>query len=131
MRRTPWRAVSLVLVLSLALMSCDGPNRGANTQPSSVSGFLVVVTATPNVLRNEDTAVITVTVTDRQGRLVDGATVTVTASPADAGVNTVVGVTTRGFFTTTYRVENVPPGTAIITAVVEDAVATTLITITA
>ncbi len=130
MRRTPWRAVSLVLVLSLALMSCDGPNRGANTQPSSVSGFRVNVTATPNVLRDQDTAIIQVTVTDPQGRLVDGAFVTVTASPADADRNVAAGVTVRGLFTVTYRVEGFQVGTAIITAVVEDAVATTLITIT-
>jgi uncharacterized protein YfaS (alpha-2-macroglobulin family) len=113
----------------LALLSCDGPNRGPNTQPSAASGFLITVTATPNVLRDGDTAVIQVKVSDRQGRLVDGAFVTVTASPADEDSNVASGFTTRGFFTVTYRIEGFQTGTAIITATVEDAVATTLITI--
>jgi hypothetical protein len=130
MRRTPWRAVSVVLVLTLALASCDGPSRGPNTQPSAASGFFITVTASPNVLRDGDTAVIQVKVSDTAGRLVDGALVTVTASPADQDENVATGTTIRGIFTTTYRVEGVRPGTAIITATVEDAVATTLITIT-
>lgn len=129
MRRTPWRAVSLVLVLGLALMSCDGPNRGANTQPSSPSGFSLVVTASPNVLRSGDTAIIQVTVFDARGLLVDGAAVTVTASQTDEGTNIARGTTVRGTFTTAVRLEGAPPGTVTVTATVENAVATTFITV--
>jgi hypothetical protein len=130
MRRTPWRVVSVVLVLTLAFASCSGPSRGSNTQPSAASGFFVTVTASPNTIpRMNGTSVIQVKVSDTSGRLVDGATVTVSASPAIAGSEVVVGTTTRGIFTTTYNVEDATPGTAIITAAVEDAVATTTITI--
>ena len=48
MRSAPWRAVPLALVLVLALWSCNGPNRGTHTQPSSSSGLNVVVTASPD-----------------------------------------------------------------------------------
>ena len=130
MRRTPWRAVSLVLILGLALMSCDGPSRGSHTQPSAASGFLITVTASPNVIPGANGAsVIQVKVFDRDGRLVDGATVTVSVSTAVAGAHVVVGLTTRGIFTTTFTTTNSPPHTAIVTATVEDAVATTTITV--
>ena len=134
MRRTPWRAVSLVLVLGLALMACDGPNRGANTQPSAASGFSLTVTASPNTLRPGGTAVIQVKVFDREGRLVDGAFVTVTAAPAALDKGAASGFTIRGVYTTTFQAgdptEPTQPGTVIITATVEDAFATTLITVT-
>lgn len=130
MRRTLWPAVSLVLILSLALVGCDGPSRGANTQPSAASGFLVTVTATPDVLRPPDTTVIQVKVFDRAGRLVDGAAVTVSATGTAPPANVVAGFTVRGFFTTTLFVPaGSLPGTVIITATVEDAVATTLVTV--
>jgi hypothetical protein len=133
MRRTPWRAVSVVLVLTLALASCDGPSRGPNTQPSAASGFFITVTASPNVLRDGGTAVVQAKVSDTAGRLVDGATVTLAASgPAPAGqLGATSGPTVRGIFTTTFQAADpAQPGTVIITATVEDAVATTLITIT-
>jgi hypothetical protein len=120
----------LALVLALALMSCDGPSRGSNTQPSAASGFLVTVTASPNVIpANNGNSVIQVKVFDRDGRLVDGATVTVSASPAISPQNVVTGTTTRGIFTTVYNTQNAQPGTVIVTATVEDAVATTTITV--
>ena len=130
MRRTHWRAVSLVLILSLALMSCNGPNRGTDTQPSSASGLFITVTATPNVIPGKNGAsIIQVKVFDRSGRLVDGATVTVSVSTAVAGGHVVTGLTIRGIFTTTFTTTNAPPHTAIVTATVEDAVATTTITV--
>lgn len=130
MRRTPWRAVSVVVILGLALLSCDGPNRGTNTQPSSASGFQIVVTATPNVLRPPDTTIIQAKVFDVQGRLVDGALVTVTATGAVKPDNVASGPTVRGIFTTSFFVAaGTLPFTSIVTATVEDAVATTLVTV--
>ena len=127
MRRTHWRAVSLVLILSLALVSCNGPSRGTDTQPSSASGFLVTVTASPNVLRPPDSTTVTVKVFDRQGRLVDGAAVVLSASFTAAPA---AGFTVRGFFTAILVAPvGSPKGTSIITATVEDAVATTLVTV--
>jgi hypothetical protein len=131
----------LLLVLGLALISCDGPNRGTRTQPSAASGFQVIVTATPNtVSRNGGATTITVKVFDIQGRLVDGAFVTVTVSNASSVTQQLnnncqgTGFTTRGIFTTfcTFSDDNPTtsqPLTAIVTATVEDAVATTLITV--
>lgn len=143
MRSAPWRAVSLVLILGLVLMSCDGPNRGSNTQPSSASGFLVVVTASPNVVRGATVASgldtggcsqIQVKVSDTHGNLIDGASVT--GSPSlgvfrvgDEDFLNFAGVTTRGFLNRTWC-SKAERGTAIITVTVEDAVATVLITIT-
>ena len=140
MRRTSWQAVSLVLVLSLALLSCDGPSRGTNTQPSSASGFLVNITASPNVLRAETgqegsggCANVTVKVFDRQGRLVDGALVTVTTNLGrfvDESDDDLVGITTttlRGIATFVLCPQQVT-GTAIVQANVEDAFATTTVT---
>lgn len=142
MRRTSWRIVSLVLVLSLALLSCDGPNRGTNTQPSSASGFLLNLTASPNVIRAENPniedsggcAQVTIKVFDRQGRLVDGVIVDVSTTLGRFVIGTqdnLVGFafpTVRGTLTATLCA-NQARGTATITAVVEDAVATTLVTI--
>jgi hypothetical protein len=130
MRRTPWGALSVVLILGLALMSCDGPSRGASTQPSSASGFLVSVTVSPNVLRPPDTAVITVKVSNTLGQLVDGATCTVTATLATQPNNVARGVTIRGFLTVSlFLEEGTRSGTSIVTAACEDAVATALITV--
>src|SRR5262249_47325694 len=81
MRRTLWRAVSM-FVVSLALLGCNGPNR--SQQPSSASGFHIDVQISPNALRGATAAtneaqggcgVVTATVFDENGRLVDGATV--------------------------------------------------------
>ena len=140
MRRTPWRAVSLVVLLGVFLWGCNGPSRGDATQPS-VSGFNVVVTATPNtVSRNGGITAITVKVFDVQGRLVDGASVTVSVSNSSNVSQTIdnncsgTGFTTRGVFTTTCTFKDDDPTlsqpyTAIVTAIVEDAVASTVITV--
>lgn len=141
MRRTPWRAISVLVILGLALLSCDGPNRGTNTQPSSASGFHLVVTSSPNAVRGATAgvpegdggcALIQVEVFDEQGRLVDGVEIVVTTTlgrfklPDDK-----VGgflITSRGVATAGWCAKG-ERGTAIITASAEDAFATTTITI--
>lgn len=141
MRSTSWRIVSLVLVLSLALLSCDGPNRGTNTQPSAASGFQLVVTVSPNVLRAETgeegsggCGTIQVKVSDLQGRLVDGALVRVTTSLGrfvildDDDIVSFSAFTVRGLVSQAFCARQAR-GTAIITASVEDAFATTTVTI--
>jgi len=138
MQSAPWRAVPLALVLVLALWSCDGPNRGTHTQPSSSSGLNVIVTASPNTIpSNGGSSTIQVKVFDTNGQLVDGALVVVTASPASDAAFKATGTTTRGIFVATFHAQQTAvgaqiqsqPGTVIITATVEDAVATTLITL--
>ena len=145
MRRTSWGAISLVVILGLglALAGCDGPSRGPNTQPSSASGFLITLTANPNVVRasNPDSdsdaggaSVIQAKVFDRQGNLVDGAEVlftTTLGSFRDASGAKFVGIftnTNRGLATVGFVADD-QVGTALITATVEDASVTTRITI--
>jgi len=142
MRRTSWRAVSFVVILGLALVSCNGPSRGSNTQPSSASGFNVIVTASPNVLRaanpasdNEDggAALVQAKVYDQSGNLVDGATVFFTTNlgtfrQGDEDFLGVAVVTTRGLASVGFVAQD-QVGTATIQAAVEDAVYTTQITI--
>ncbi len=144
MRRTWWQVVSGVVLLALVLGACNGPSRGANTQPSAASRFFIVVTASPNTLRGATPgtgeaqggcATIQVKVSDLQGRLVDGAEVTVSTTlgrfrktaTRDESV-AVSGFTVRGIFTDVLCAK-AERGTAIVTATVEDAVATTTITI--
>jgi hypothetical protein len=138
MRSALWRAIPLVLVLILALAGCSGATRG-DTQPSSASGLNVIVTASPNTIpANGGSSTIQVKVFDTNGQLVDGAQVHVTASPSPAGaLDPASGPTTRGIFVTALSFPavapgtplTVRPGTVIVTASVEDAVATTLITV--
>ena len=146
MRRTPWRVVSSVLILGLAVASCDGPNRGSKSQPSSASGFQIQVVASPNAIRGATAgtteqqggcSTVQATVFDLNGKLVDGAIVTLTATlvrfpaasnpsrPESVGIS---GFTTNGFLTDTVCAKS-ERGTATITASVEDAFATTLITV--
>lgn len=145
---TRWRAVSLVTVLSLTLLSCTGPNRGGSTQPSAVSGYRVVITASPNTLRGANAATtesqggcasIQVTVFDTNNKLVDGVFVTVDTTlgrfpattlpppgrPESVGVS---GTTFRGVYTDTLCAKS-ERGTATVTATAEGATATTFITI--
>ena len=145
MRSALWRAIPLVLVLILALAGCSGPTRG-DTQPSSASGLNLMVAASPNVLRAGTTAaggsttggcaIVQAKVFDTNGQLVTGATVTMTStlgqfqsSPGTTFVGSVSATTTaQGVFTAVLCAQAVT-GTAIVTASVEDAFATTNITI--
>src|SRR3990172_372585 len=103
MRRTLWRVVSLVFVVGLALIACDGPNRSQS--PSSASGFILEVTISPNPLRGATPGTdeaqgacgaVHVTVVDVHGRFVDGAQVRVTTTlgrfPATSARQEAVGV---------------------------------------
>jgi adhesin/invasin len=135
-----WRTVPLVLIL--ALTGCNGPSRGTNTQPSAASGLNLVVTVSPNTLHanGTSTAIVQAKVFDTHGNLVDGATVNLAASlgtitvggtPAQGtagSVATTSGTTIKGVLSATFRAGTVP-GTSIITATVEDATATTLVTL--
>ena len=141
MRRMPWGPILCVLILGAALASCDGPSRGSNTQPSAVSGYLVTVTASPNVVRgvtagsSQDTggcAQIQVVVT-QNGNLVNNVEVIGTSTLGVFRVGTddflnFTGTTTRGVLSRTWCAKS-ERGTAIITVNVEDVTATTLITI--
>lgn len=148
MRRMPWGLMLCTLLLGVALASCDGPNRGASTQPSSASGFNLDVVASPNVVRGATSgstttvggcALVQAKLSNTKGELIDGVTVnfattlggftdTVTTAagllPSAAGVVT----TTRGTATVTFCAGDVR-GTATITASAEDAFDSVLITI--
>jgi hypothetical protein len=142
MRRTLWRAVSMVFVVGLALIGCDGPNRSQN--PSSGQGFNVNVAVSPNTLRGATPgtgeaqggcANVIVKVFDVNGRLVDGALVTLTTTlgrfPATAGGQEFVavsGTTLRGVFTFPICAK-AERGTGTLTATTQDAVATALFTV--
>ena len=132
----------MVFVLGVALVGCNGPNR--SNQPSSPSGFFVELSISPNSLRGETAnsneaqggcGIVQVRVFDTQGRLVDGALVTVTTTlgrfPPSAARSEAVGIsgfTTRGIFTDVLCAKT-ERGTGILTATAEDAVATTTFTI--
>lgn len=140
MRRTLWRAVSMVFVVGLALIGCDGPNRSQN--PSSASGFNVTVAITPNVLRGATAGTgesqggcgaAIAKVFDVNGRLVDGAPVTLNTTLGRFAGTTgefvaVSGFTTRGVFELTLCAK-AERGTGTITATTQDAVATVLFTV--
>ena len=142
MRRTLWRVVSLLFVVGLALIACDGPNRSQS--PSSASGFILEVTISPNVLRgatpgtNEAQGAcgaVQVTVVDVHGRFVDGAQVRVTTTlgrfPPTPDRQEAVGVggfTTRGVYTDVLCAK-AERGTGILTATAENAVATATFTV--
>jgi hypothetical protein len=132
-----------VLVLGVALASCNSPNRGGATQPSAASGLILDLVASPNVVRGQ-TAGTDVTgggcsnvqakVSDTSGSLIDGAEVRFTTSlccfvvGADSNIVSATVTTTRGVANITFcpRKER---GTATITASVEDAFDTVLITV--
>ena len=143
MRRMPWGLMLCVLLLGVALAGCDGPNRGSSTQPSSASGFILDLVASPNVVRGQTAgsgvttggcALVQAKVSDTKGNLVDGALVSFTTSLCCFVVgdeDTLVGVdtsTVRGTANVTYcgRAER---GTATITGTVEDAFDTVLISV--
>lgn len=141
MRRTLCRAVSMVFVVGLALIGCDGPNRSQN--PSSGSGFTVNVAVTPNTLRGATAATseaqggcasVIVKVFDTNGRLIDGAPVSLTTTlgrfPGATGQEFVAvsGTTTRGIFEFPICAK-AERGTGTLTANSQDAVATALFTV--
>jgi len=143
MRRMRWALMLCVLVLGVALASCNGPNRGGGTQPSAASGFLLDLVASPNVLRGQTAgspeeaggcALVQAKVFDTNGNLVDGAAVHFTTTLCCfAGANQVnivseVVNTTRGTANVTFCAKK-ERGTATITASVEDAFDTVLITV--
>jgi hypothetical protein len=141
MRRTPWGLVLCALIGGLALASCDGPNRGGNTQPSAVSGFSIDVTASPNTVRGatagsgQDTGGCSQiqVVVHKGGQLVDGAEVSGTATLGVFRVGTddfinFGGFTTRGTLTRTWCAKS-ERGTATITVTVEETTDTVFITI--
>jgi hypothetical protein len=142
MRRTLWRAVSVVFVVGLTLLGCSGPNRSQN--PSSASGFNINVVMSPNALRGATPGtseaqggcgVVTAKVFDELGQLVDGALVTLTttlgrfpgANPGQEFV-AVTGPTTRGVFDFPLCAK-AERGTGTVTATTEDAAATVLFTV--
>jgi hypothetical protein len=132
-----------VLFLGGALAGCDGPNRGSDTNPSSASGFILEMVASPNVVRGQ-TAGSEVTgggcsnvqakVFDTKGNLIDGAIVDFTttlccfASPTGIDKVGLTVPTTRGTATVTYCGTR-ERGTTTITGTVEDAFDTVLITV--
>jgi hypothetical protein len=139
----PWGLVLCVLILGAALASCDGPNRGSNTQPSSASGFIVDLVASPNVLRGQTAgsgeeaggcALVQAKVYDTKGNLVDGVLVQFTttlccfAGPDEVNIVGTAVNTLRGNATVTFCAKK-ERGTATITAAVEDAFDTVLITV--
>ena len=143
MRRMPWGLMLCVLILGAALASCDGPNRGSNTQPSSASGFILDLVASPNVVRGQTAgsgeeaggcALVQAKVHDTKGQLVDGVAVSFTttlccfAGPTDVNIVGTSVNTLRGTATVTFCAKR-QRGTATITAAVEDAFATVLITV--
>lgn len=141
MRRTPWGLVLCVLICGVALASCDGPNRGPNTQPSGFSGFSVDVTASPNTVRgaqagsgSTDGGCSQIQVVVKKGtQLVDGAlvTVSVTLGVLKSGTEEFVAITdftTRGVALFVWCAK-ATRGTATITATAEEATDVVLITI--
>lgn len=142
MRRTLSRAVSVVVVLGLALLGCNGPNR--SQQPSSASGFFITVQISPNALRGATAGtneaqgacgIITIKVFDSDGRLIDGAAVRLTTTlgrfpGTQAGEEFVaVGLVTFRGVATQPICAKAERGTGIITATTEDAVATVQFTV--
>jgi len=143
MRRTPWGLALCVLILGAALTSCDGPNRGSSTQPSAASGMILDLVASPNAIpgatpgSGEEAggcALVQAKVWDTAGNLVDGIAVSFTttlccfAGPDEVNivgttVNTLAGTANVTFCGKAER------GTATITAAVQDAFDTVLITV--
>jgi len=126
----------------VALVGCNGPNR--SQQPSSASGFNIDVQISPNVLRGATAGTneaqggcgtVTATVFDTNGRVIDGALVTLSTTlgrfPATSTRQESVGVfgfTTRGVYTDVLCAK-AERGTGTLTASVENAVAAALFTV--
>jgi hypothetical protein len=143
MRRMSWTLAPLFLILGLALASCDGPNRGTITNPSSASGLTIDLVASPNVLRGATAgsdeeqggcALVQAKVWDNQNNLVDGVNVAFTttlccfAGPNEVNIVGTTVQTVRGVANVTFCAKR-ERGTATITAAVEDAFDSVLITV--
>ena len=142
MRRTLWRAISVVFVVVVALVGCNGPNR--SQQPSSASGFNIDVQISPNVLRgatagtNESQGgcgTVTATVFDTNGRVIDGALVFLSTTlgrfpPTSTRQESVAvsGFTVRGVYTDALCAK-AERGTGSVTGTVENATSTALFTV--
>jgi hypothetical protein len=146
MRRMPWRLMLCVLVLGAALAGCDGPNRGSNTQPSAASGLILDLVASPNVVPGARAgspaapmvggcSLVQAKVSNTQGQLVDGVPVLFattlccfTDTPTSAAAFSQTETTTRGTATVRFC-GTTDRGTSTITASVEDAFDTVLVTV--
>ncbi len=124
--------------LLLALAACSGPNN--ETTISTPSGFQIFLTANPNAIpaavssnQPGGCSIITAKVFDTKGQLVDGAAVLFTRTLGRFPVGTqefdaVTVLTTNGLATAVLCAKDVK-GTSIVTATVENASATVLVTI--
>jgi hypothetical protein len=143
MRRMRWGLLLCVLLLGVALTSCDGPNRGSSTQPSAASGLILDLVASPNAIpgitngtgdSGGGCALVQAKVSNTSGHLVDGVPVNFTTSMCCFAGGTdinVVGLTVstnRGTANVTFCGTKTR-GTAIITASAEDAFDSVLITV--
>jgi hypothetical protein len=132
-----------VLILGAALAGCDGPSRGSNTQPSAASGMILDLVASPNVVRGAapgsgeeagGCSLVQAKVWDTNGNLVDGIAVSFTttlccfAGPDEINVVGTTVNTLRGVANVTFCGKR-ERGTSIITAAVEDAFDSVLITV--
>ena len=146
MRRMPWGLMLCILLLGMALTSCDGPNRGYGSQPSAAGGFILDLVASPNTLPGARAgsaasptiggcALVQAKVSTVQGQLVDGTLVNFASTLCcfSDTATSAVGVsafatTTRGTATVTFCATT-DRGTATITASAEDAFDSVLITV--
>jgi hypothetical protein len=129
-----------LVVLLLALAGCSSPNR--SSQVSSANGFLIVITASPNIVRAADpnsdaddggASQVQAKVYDTNGNLVDGATVffTTNLGAFRQGTEDFLGLavtTTRGLASVGFVADD-RTGTATVQAAVEDSFASTQIVI--
>lgn len=140
MRTMPWRAMASVAVAWFFLVagSCGGPSRDQSV--SSASGFRIFVTADPNTVKVQPgiaeepggCSIITAKVFNTKGQLVDGALVTFTKSLGTFPIGTeefdaVTIPTTNGLATVVLCAKR-QPGTSLVTATVEDASDTVIVT---
>ena len=143
MRRMRWGLMLCVLLLGVALASCDGPSRSKATQPSAASGLILDLVASPNVVRGQTAgsgeeaggcALVQAKVSNTNGQLVDGIPVLFTttlccfAGPDEVNIVGTTVFTNRGTATVTYCGKR-ERGTAIITAAAEDAFDTVTISV--
>jgi len=135
----PWRAIATMLVIWFFLIggSCKGPSRDQSV--SSASGFQIFVTADPNTVKVQPGAdepggcsIITAKVFNTTGQLVDGAPVTFTKSLGIFPIGTeefdAVTIRTTNGLATAVLCAKQQVGTSLVTATVEDASDTVIVT---